>query len=63
MTSHENQTVFAFPDQETIWFSGADGKAHLYLLVLTIAGVLSGIAIGVAANYLLESLNKIPIWK
>ena len=33
----------------------------LYLPVLTIAGVLSGIATGVGANYLLQSLNKIPI--
>ena len=35
----------------------------LYLPVLTFVGVLSGIATGVSANYLLESLNKIPIWK
>ena len=35
----------------------------LYLPVLTFIGILSGIATGVAANYLLESLNKIPIWK
>lgn len=35
----------------------------LYLPVLTIAGILSGIATGVAANYLLDSLNKIPVWK
>ena len=34
----------------------------LYLPVLTIAGIISGIATGVAANYLLQSLNKIPIW-
>ena len=35
----------------------------LYLPVLTFFGILSGIATGVVANYLLESLNKIPIWK
>ena len=35
----------------------------LYLPVLTIAGIMSGIATGVTANYLLQSLNKIPIWK
>ena len=35
----------------------------LYLPVLTLVGIFSGIATGVAANYLLQSLNKIPIWK
>jgi len=35
----------------------------LYLPVLTFIGILSGIATGVAANYLLDALNKIPIWK
>jgi heptaprenyl diphosphate synthase len=35
----------------------------IYLPVLTFVGILSGIATGVAAHYLLESLNKIPIWK
>ena len=35
----------------------------LYLPVLTVIGILSGIATGVAANYLLKSLNKIPIQK
>ena len=35
----------------------------LYLPILTVVGILSGIATGVAANYLLQSLNKIPIWK
>lgn len=33
----------------------------LYLPVVTFVGILSGIATGVAANYLLQSLNKIPI--
>lgn len=35
----------------------------LYLPVLTFFGTLSGIATGVIANYLLQSLNKIPMWK
>ena len=35
----------------------------LYLPALTIAGTLSGIAVGVAASYLLKALNQIPIWK
>ena len=35
----------------------------LYLPALTITGILSGIATGIAANYLLQSLNTIPIWK
>ena len=35
----------------------------LHLPILTFVGILSGIATGGAANYLLESLNKIPIWK
>jgi len=35
----------------------------LLLPILTFFGILSGIATGVAANYLLKSLNKIPIWK
>lgn len=35
----------------------------LYLPVLTIAGILSGIATGIAAIYLINALNKIPIWK
>jgi len=33
----------------------------IYLPVLTFVGTLSGIATGVAANYLLQHLNKIPI--
>jgi len=35
----------------------------IYLPVLTFVGVLSGIATGVAASYLLQSLNKISIWR
>jgi len=35
----------------------------LFLPILTIVGILSGIATGVAANYLLQALNQIPIWK
>ena len=35
----------------------------LLLPVLTTVGVLSGIATGVVAHYLLQSLNKIPLWE
>ncbi|MCL1990704.1 MAG: Gx transporter family protein [Defluviitaleaceae bacterium] len=34
----------------------------LYLPLLTFVGILSGAATGVAANYLLQALNKIRIW-
>jgi len=35
----------------------------VYLPVLTFAGLLSGFATGVAANYLLAYLNKVPFWR
>jgi len=34
-----------------------------YLPILTFFGILSGVATGIATNYLLQSLNTLPIWK